>query len=502
MTALDIATDTLVLDETRPLGSETDGNSAPAGLATVTANFADNFTVDFGSDGPGTATYALTLSGGNVNSGLFALGVNGAPGTQIVLNQVGNDIVGTANGDEYIRISVDAAGVVTFSQSKNVWHAVTNDDDDTSTLTLTLENANLLQLVQTVTDADGDVAAASINLGAGVFQIEDDGPNAIALEVAPDTFVLDETRPLGSETDGDSDPAGLATVTANFADNFASVGVYGTDGPGTTTYALTLAGADVNSGLFALGVNEVPGTQIVLNKVGNDIVGTANGDEYIRISVDASGVVTFSQSKNVWHAVTTDDDDTSTLTLENANLLQLVQTVTDADGDVDTASINLGTGVFQIEDDGPALVASAVGAVDEDDLVAEIVGTSSFQGNSDTVSPGDDVADSAPLGTGGSFGVNFGADGAAAVGAISNLTMTAAGGLGPVALTSQGDAVSVVADGANAWKGVADGRDVFTLSFNVTTGNYTFTLLDNLDHPIGDDPATAVRTRAPRTTWC
>ncbi len=48
----------------------------------------------------------------------------------------------------------------------------------------------------------------------------------------------------------------------------------------------------------------------------------------------------------------------------------------------------------------------------------------------------------------------------------------------------------MVADGANAWKGVADGRDVFTLSFNVTTGNYTFTLLDNLDHPIGDNPAT------------
>ena len=39
--------------------------------------------------------------------------------------------------------------------------------------------------------------------------------------------------------------------------------------------------------------------------------------------------------------------------MANANLLTLVQTVTDADGDVDTAAINLGTGVFQIEDDGP-----------------------------------------------------------------------------------------------------------------------------------------------------
>ena len=79
------------------------------------------------------------------------------------------------------------------------------------------------------------------------------------------------------------------------------------------------------------------------------------GTEYFRISIDAAtGVVTFSESINVWHANTLSDDDTSTLTLANAADLQVVQTVTDADGDKDTAAINLGTGVFQIEDDGPS----------------------------------------------------------------------------------------------------------------------------------------------------
>ncbi len=92
---------------------------------------------------------------------------------------------------------------MTFSQSKNVWHADTNDDDDTSTLTLTLQDANLLQLVQTVTDADGDVDTASINLGTGVFQIEDDGPNAVVLDIA--------TRHAGSGRDAPSAPRRTAT---------------------------------------------------------------------------------------------------------------------------------------------------------------------------------------------------------------------------------------------------------------------------------------------------
>ena len=63
--------------------------------------------------------------------------------------------------------------------------------------------------MQTVTDADGDSDTAAINLGTGVFQIEDDGPDAVVANATADTIVLDETRPVGTETDGDSTPAGL-----------------------------------------------------------------------------------------------------------------------------------------------------------------------------------------------------------------------------------------------------------------------------------------------------
>ena len=117
---------------------------------------------------PGSASYSLVLTGSNVASGLFALGVGGAAGASIVLNQAapGADIIGTVGGTEYFRISIaPATGVVTFSQSLNVWHANTASDDDTSTLTLV--NAADLQVVQTVTDADGDKDTACDQPGRG-----------------------------------------------------------------------------------------------------------------------------------------------------------------------------------------------------------------------------------------------------------------------------------------------------------------------------------------------
>ena len=76
-------------------------------------------------------------------------------------------------------------------------------------------------------------------------------------------------------------PAGRATVTANFADNFVASVDYGTDGPGTTGYSLVLTGSNVASGLFALGANGAPGASIVLNQAapGADIIGTVGAVE-------------------------------------------------------------------------------------------------------------------------------------------------------------------------------------------------------------------------------
>ncbi|WP_184681658.1 DUF5801 repeats-in-toxin domain-containing protein, partial [Pseudomonas fluvialis] len=179
------------------------------------------------------------------------------------------------------------------------------------------------------------------------------------------------------------DPVGVASVSANFADNFAAVTDYGSDGPGSTSYSLQLSGSNVGSGLYVLDSSDKTtadgdgigrGAQIVLNQSGDTITGSVGLINYFTITINpTSGVVTFTQLNNIWHSNTGSDDDSSTLTLSNANLLQIVQTVTDADGDRDTASINLGNGVFSIEDDGPTAQPDAAVTAESTNINAAFV---------------------------------------------------------------------------------------------------------------------------------
>ncbi|WP_429193567.1 DUF5801 repeats-in-toxin domain-containing protein, partial [Aeromonas salmonicida] len=81
--------------------------SATLAAATVQAQFSHAF----GADGAGNIGYNLALTGSNVASGLYAvdpLAANGQ-GTQIVLNQVGNVITGSANGVSYFTLTIDPA---------------------------------------------------------------------------------------------------------------------------------------------------------------------------------------------------------------------------------------------------------------------------------------------------------------------------------------------------------------------------------------------------------
>ncbi|MGL6233214.1 retention module-containing protein, partial [Aeromonas rivipollensis] len=254
------------VDESLPAldGADSDGIvSATLAAATVQAQFSHAF----GADGAGNIGYNLALNGSNVASGLYAvdpLAANGQ-GTQIVLNQVGNVITGSANGVSYFTLTIDpATGAVALNLLDNVWHGNTGNHDDSVSLTL---NSGVLTLVQTVTDADGDNAKASIDLGAnGTFRFEDDGPTAGLAGEAPSlgSVKVDESLPALGGVGGDgivSATLAAATVQAQFSHAF------GADGAGNIGYNLALTGSNVASGLYAvdpLAANG-QGTQIVLN---------------------------------------------------------------------------------------------------------------------------------------------------------------------------------------------------------------------------------------------
>ncbi|MBV7600262.1 DUF5801 repeats-in-toxin domain-containing protein, partial [Aeromonas sp. sia0103] len=186
---------TVMVDESLPALGGVGGDgiaSATLAAATVQAQFSHSF----GSDGAGSISYSLALSGSNVASGLYAVdpqATNGQ-GAQILLNQAFNIITGSANGVDYFTFTIDPiSGAVTLNLLDNVWHGNTSSADDSVSLTL---SNGVLTLVQTVTDADGDSAEASLDLGAnGTFRFEDDGP--IATDEAAQS-VAEGTTKLGA----------------------------------------------------------------------------------------------------------------------------------------------------------------------------------------------------------------------------------------------------------------------------------------------------------------
>ncbi|MGC5195849.1 DUF5801 repeats-in-toxin domain-containing protein, partial [Aphanothece microscopica] len=208
----------LIADESAGEIGTAGGSENAAGFDTITADFSlvfDSDTVapgvqtNFGPDRAGTASYSLVLTGTGVPSGLFALNPSATTaGSEILLSQVGDVVTGSADGTNYFTISVDpATGVVTFTQLAAIWHPIPGTGSFDEPATLTLADPAALQIVQTITDFDGDKDSAGVNLGAGVFTIEDDGPTLDPAGTFDESLVLDEsaldgTLPAYADQDG------------------------------------------------------------------------------------------------------------------------------------------------------------------------------------------------------------------------------------------------------------------------------------------------------------
>jgi T1SS-143 domain-containing protein len=361
----------LTTDDAQTIGGASD-------TAQTSANFGGVFGLNqsAGADGTaaaGTLSYALGVQSQGVNSGLESHDVD------IHLYLIGGKVVGSTSateigvnaGNTVFDVQVAADGTVTLTQYQQIDHDTVDPTPGGSpfvdhVVSLT-DGLVTLTASSSLTDRDGDTVTDSevVNIGANLH-FTDDGPNADVSGVAIGTVILDETRTEGTDTVGGSAPTGDGSATIDFSVNFAS-GTFGADGAGSTAYSLSLSGPNVPSGLFALDNSDLSagdgdgfgqGGQIVLNQVGNTITGSFNGTNYFTIAINpATGVVTFTELNNIWHPTAGSSaaalDDTATLNTALASNIQVVQTLTDFDGDTDTASINIGQGVFQIQDDGP-----------------------------------------------------------------------------------------------------------------------------------------------------
>ncbi|WP_459349212.1 DUF5801 repeats-in-toxin domain-containing protein [Acinetobacter johnsonii] len=260
--------------------------------------------------------------------------------------------------------------------------------------------------------------------------------------------------------------SGSVSVTNTNFVNGVFTPVYGADGQATSDaliYTLNISSDGVDSGL-----DTTSGQNVLLYKVGNQIVGRAgseSGDVVFRISIaPTTGAVTLTQSKALKHPVGGSSYDES-LSISNAGLITLTATATDGDGDAVTSDPVAVGDRFIFKDDGPSIgSAPAVTSVDEKGLATGSEPNTSL------------------LTAEGNLSVSYGQDGSGNGGGLLFATTQTA--LRAV-LDSTGNSnitFSINAAG-NELTATRGGNNVFKVTLDTSTGKYSFKLLGSLNHP-------------------
>ena len=323
-----------------------------------------------------------------------------------------------------------------------------------------------------ITDGDGDTATATLTINVPA--------NSIPVANNANALVDDDGLPFGNHDsapgddtqspDPDSDETTFSgTLTANF----------GTDGPGTFTFASTMNNSTGTVGQETVTYH-LSGNTLMAEVTTSPDSGRV-GSDLFSVTINSDGSYSVHLLENVLQV----DDGTNT---ENNASTNITFTAHDNNGDTDNGTLTISfdddipTPVQPGEprDPGDPPIPVLTGLVDEDDLTPN--------GNHNTDSPGDDDPGNAD-------GDNDGTTTGGGIGSLSALFNPGAdrplsfelndntSGL-PQNLTSDGHPVTYSESG-NELIASANGSTVFTLTMNAD-GSWTFDLQGQLDHPSQD----------------
>ncbi len=372
----------------------------------------------------------LSFSLSSDTSGLPALS---SGGVALVYSVAGDTLTAKAGAVDVFTFSLSAAGAYSFTLLQPLDHPAGNDEND-----ITINLGSLLQ----ATDKDGDtVMAAAEKL---VITVDDDTPTATG---AAEAGTVDEDGLANGIAGGVGDVAGEATTASG---SVTAIFQSGADVP--LTYSLS----SDTSGLPALSSG---GVALVYSVAGDTLTAKAGAVDVFTFSLSAAGAYSFTLLQPLDHPAGNDEND---ITLNLGTLLQ----ATDNDGDTVTAAAE--KLVITVDDDTPTANGNAeAGTVDEDGLANGIAGGVG------------DVAGEATTASGSVTAIfQSGADVPLTYSLSSDTSGLPALSSGGVALV-----YSVAGDTLTAKAGAVD---VFTFSLSAA-GAYSFTLLQPLDHPAGDD---------------
>ncbi len=428
------------------------GTGDVAGQATVATG---SVTALFQSGADEPLSYGFT---GNAVTTLQALGLTSG-GVALSYAIAADTVTASAPaGNTVFTFQLTAAGNWTFTLVDQLDHAAGNAEND-----LTI---NLGAIVQ-ATDFDGD--SVSGNATGLVITVDDDTPIATA---GTSTGTVDEDGVVEGIADagpgdgiagGTGDVAGQAmvatgSVTALFQSGADEPLSYGFTGNAVTT----LQALGLTSGGVALSYAIAADTVTASAPAGNTV---------FTFQLTAAGNWTFTLVDQLDHAAGNAEND---LTI---NLGAIVQ-ATDFDGDT---VVGNATGlVITVDDDTPiATAGTSTGTVDEDGVVEGIADA----GPGDGIAGGTgDVAGQATVATGSVTALfQSGADEPLSYGFTGNAVTT----LQALGLTSGGVALSYAIAADTVTASAPAGNTVFTFQLTAA-GNWTFTLVDQLDHAAGN----------------
>jgi T1SS-143 domain-containing protein len=446
-------------------GSVLDDNST---LGTAIAG--DYGTLTLHADG--SYTYVSTANAVSAYAtDVFTYTVKDADGdlTQTTLTINVNDVTGTP---ENTVASVDEAGLPagtdSASDSNKItdgslnlqigWSVGTDQSGNTGkgSWSVGTDGKFTYELTSSTTEGSGDIDSFTYTAvdqygneveNTVTITIVDDQPQVTVNTTEPGSLTVDETTLGTADTNSD-----FVTGVFNFA--------YGADGKDTTVYSLKVTDGTA-SGVIDTETGESVYLYLesgqVVGRVGNSGSADESGETAFVITVDPdSGAATLTQSRPLKHSDTSNHDDPLSLT---DGAIQLVATVTDGDGDTDSASVDVGNN-FVFRDDGPVVSGQpSVTTVDE-----KYLDSGSEAGNGTTSVNAD-------------LPVDAGEDG------MGSLTFSETQTELQTMLNSTGNSGVSIAVNDNVLTGTRGGEDVFVVTLDKSTGQYTFELKEALVHP-------------------
>lgn len=402
---------------------------------TDTLALANAFTFYDNADGVNTDYHFEVMGGSGVYSGLMD-SLSGLP-VLLRMNPQG-DLEGYFGNTTVFNMSITSYGDLNVTFYRTVIHP---DGNANNSISLT---SNLIFAVATAIDNDGDSATAYLDLG-NYLSILDTLP-----------IINIDNNLLPSLLADEANMGNMQQVSLAPAVSFS-----GGDGELLNSMSYQLQVVNSNPGIFASINHEA----IILSVVNAQIEGrTQNTNALVfNISIDNNGELQFIQYLAIEHSPGNADN---IFTLPS-NTIEVLISASDNDNDVITNRIDLSS-VIIIKDEVPILVNG--------------VNLSSIT-HEDALSYGNNEGGQVSVVNGSlNSAVNFGADGLDTYTFVVNFAAL----LNALNLTSRGVVLSYSVNG-NLLTARAGVVDVFTLELNQgAVGNYRFTLLREVDHPLAN----------------